>query len=191
MSIEQLTQFLDAHIETAAATAQQLTLINKIHITLGNTLTNGGKILIAGNRGSAGDAQHFAAELIGRFKLERRALPAIARTTDTSAITAIGNDYAYDDIFTRQLEGLCSPDDFIAISTSGNSLNILKVLEKAKAMGARTVGFTGKDGGQMHANSRLCDHLFIAPSHDTPRIQELHIFAVHSLCALVEQTVCN
>jgi D-sedoheptulose 7-phosphate isomerase len=147
-----------------------------------------GKILLAGNGGSAGDAQHIAAEFIGRFKTERRALPAIALTTDTSILTAVGNDYGYEEIFSRQVEGLClSEDCFIGISTSGNSPNIIKAFSKAKEIGALTIGITGGTGGKMKKIKELCDHIFIVPSNDTARIQEMHIFAGHAICELIDK----
>ena len=149
------------------------------------TLKNGNKLLICGNGGSAADAQHFAAELTGRYKTERKPLPAIALTTDTSALTAIGNDYGFDDVFSRQAGALTvSGDLLVAISTSGNSSNVIKALETAKAQGAKTLGLSGKGGGKMDA---LCDCHLIVPSDNTPRIQEMHIFFIHTLCQAVDQ----
>ncbi|MEW6096197.1 MAG: D-sedoheptulose 7-phosphate isomerase [bacterium] len=144
----------------------------------------GGKVLIMGNGGSAADAQHIAAELVGRFKKERKALPAIALTTDTSILTAIGNDYGFDEIFRRQVEALAQPNDVvIGISTSGNSHNVLLAIEKANEIGAKTIGLSGKGGGKLAQSALLC---LVIPSDDTPRIQEAHITIGHIICDLVE-----
>ncbi len=146
-----------------------------------------GKVLIAGNGGSAADAQHIAAELVSRFTFDRPALPALALTTDTSILTGIGNDYGYDSLFSRQVEASGRPGDvFIGISTSGNSPNILRALETAQANGLVTVGLSGASGGKMGA---LCDHCLKMPSTDTPRIQECHITVGHILCANTENTL--
>lgn len=148
------------------------------------TLKNGGKILLCGNGGSAADAQHIAAELTGRYKKERNSLPAIALTTDTSALTAIGNDYGYEFVFSRQLSGVGQKGDLlIAISTSGNSKNILKAIEVAKEKGIFIIGLSGKDGGKM---SEVCDINLIIPSNDTPRIQEMHILIGHIICQAID-----
>lgn len=148
------------------------------------TLLAGGKILLAGNGGSAADAQHIAAELAGRYVKERKALPGIALTVDTSAMTAIGNDYGFDHIFSRQLEAMARPDDlFIAISTSGNSKNILHALHTAQELGCKTLGLSGRDGGQMN---ELCDLNIIVPDQVTARIQEMHILIGHIFCNAVD-----
>ncbi|MFH1096797.1 MAG: D-sedoheptulose 7-phosphate isomerase [Candidatus Desantisbacteria bacterium] len=145
------------------------------------------KVLICGNGGSAADAQHMAGELVGRFKMERQALGAIALTTDTSILTAIGNDYGFDDIFSRQIEALAETDDVvIGISTSGNSPNVLKGIAMAKKNGAMTIGFTGKDGGKLKDMTDVC---IVVPSSNTPRIQEAHITIIHIICLLVEQSL--
>lgn len=145
---------------------------------------NCGKILIMGNGGSAADAQHFAAELVGRFKMERAAMPAIALTTDSSVMTAIGNDYGYDLIFCRQIEALAQPGDVvIGISTSGNSQNVIKAMARAKQCGCLTIGFTGSKKGSINDYS---DVLFTVPSTDTPIIQECHITLIHIICELLE-----
>jgi len=150
-----------------------------------DTLKNGGKILLFGNGGSAADAQHIAAELTGRYKKERRGLAAIALTTDSSALTAIGNDYGYDKVFARQVEALANPGDLlIGISTSGNSANVLEAFRVGKEKGCQSVGLSGRDGGAMRA---LCDINLIIPSDDTPRIQEMHSLLGHTLCQLVEE----
>ncbi len=142
------------------------------------------KIYLAGNGGSAADAQHIAVELTGRFVKERKPLPGIALTTDTSAITAIANDYGYDQIFSRQLEALAQPGDlFVGISTSGNSQSILNALLSAKELGCKTLGLSGKGGGLM---TELCDINIVVPSGTTARIQEVHILIGHILCTAVD-----
>jgi len=151
----------------------------------GNALAQGQRIYLCGNGGSAADAQHIAAELIGRFVHDRRALPAIALTTDTSALTAIGNDYGYDEVFSRQVEGLCREGDvLIAISTSGNSDNVLNAVDAAHRAGASVIGLSGKSGGALDAK---CDVSLVVPSDVTARIQEMHIVIGHLICALVEE----
>lgn len=148
------------------------------------TLKNGNKILLCGNGGSAADAQHIAAELTGRYKTERRGLPAIALTTDTSALTAIGNDYGYDRVFDRQVESLAQKGDLlIGISTSGNSANVINAFKVAKELGCQTLGMSGKDGGTM---SKWCDLNVIVPSNNTPRIQEMHILFAHTICQIID-----
>jgi len=149
-----------------------------------STIKNGNKVLIAGNGGSAADAQHIAAELSGRFVKHRKALPGIALTTDTSALTAIANDYGYDYVFARQIEALAHPGDlFIGISTSGNSEVVLRAFSTAKELGCTTLGLSGRDGGKMNG---LCDLNIIVPSDVTARIQEMHILIGHILCQAVD-----
>lgn len=156
-------------------------------ILMTHTLRAGRKLLLMGNGGSAADCQHLAAEFVGRFRAERAPLAAMALTTDTSALTAIGNDYGFDEVFARQLAGLGVADDcVIAISTSGNSANLLRGLAQARELGMSTIGLSGRDGGAMKA---LCDLNVIVPHGDTARIQEAHIFIGHSWCALVEQAL--
>jgi D-sedoheptulose 7-phosphate isomerase len=150
-----------------------------------NAIRAGGKILIAGNGGSAADAQHIAGELVGRFAFDRPGLPAIALTTDTSIITAIGNDSGYEKVFARQVQALGRAGDvFVGISTSGKSPNVLAALREARATGLVCVGFTGGDGGPM---AGLCDHLVATPSTHTPKIQEGHIAVAHIVCGLIEK----
>lgn len=150
-------------------------------------INSGGKILICGNGGSAADSQHVAAELVGRFMKERKALPAIALTTDTSILTAVGNDYTFDSVFSRQVEALCSSNDLlIGISTSGNSLNIVKALLAAKDKGAHTVALLGGKGGECYA---LADHSYIVNSTEPARIQEVHLIIEHLICEIVEKYV--
>ncbi|QKF78371.1 D-sedoheptulose 7-phosphate isomerase [Arcobacter defluvii] len=149
------------------------------------TLKNGNKILLCGNGGSAADAQHIAAELTGRYKTERRGLPGIALTTDTSALTAIGNDYGYDRVFDRQVEALANHGDLIiGISTSGNSKNVLNAFKVAKEKGCKTLGFSGRDGGEMN---KLSDINLVVPSNNTPRIQEMHILFGHTICQIIDK----
>lgn len=144
----------------------------------------GGKVLFCGNGGSAADAQHLAAELVGRFKRERKALPAMALHANTSALTAIANDYDYSDVFVRQIEAFGKPGDvLVGLSTSGKSANVLKALDYAKKNGLKTIGFTGRKADTM---SSLCDVLLSVPSEDTPRIQEVHMLWGHIICGLVE-----
>jgi D-sedoheptulose 7-phosphate isomerase len=148
-------------------------------------LANGSKLLVMGNGGSAADSQHFVAEIVGRFKMERKALPAVALSTDTSILTAIGNDYGFESIFSRQVEALAAPGDIvIGLSTSGNSPNVLKALNEARQRGCRTIGLLGKDGGSIKT---ACDLALVVPSTDTPRIQEMHITVIHIVCDLVEK----
>ena len=151
------------------------------------TLQNGGKIILCGNGGSAADAQHIAAELVGRFKLERQGLPAIALTTDSSILTAIGNDYGYDDVFARQVSALATKHDLLwVLSTSGQSVNITKALQAARDVACTTIGFLGKRGGAALA---LCDEALVVPSDDTASIQEMHMLLYHAVCAAVDQYV--
>ncbi|WP_411834127.1 SIS domain-containing protein [Pseudoxanthomonas mexicana] len=150
-------------------------------------LRGGGKLLFAGNGGSAADAQHWAGELVSRFYYDRPGLAAIALTTDSSILTAIGNDYGYDYVFARQIEALGRQGDvFVAISTSGNSPNIVRACQAARERGLHVIGFTGMGGGKLAGLSDLC---FRVPSDETPRIQEGHEFLGHLLCALIESTL--
>ena len=145
---------------------------------------SGGKLLVFGNGGSSADAQHFTAEFVGRFVAERRALPALALTTNQALLTAWSNDYSFDDIFARQIEALGAPGDVaFGISTSGKSANVLKGLERARARGLRTIGLTGAGGGAM---TSLCDVLLAVPLTTTARIQEVHLVTYHAICAAVE-----
>lgn len=149
------------------------------------SLRQGGKILFVGNGGSAADAQHLAAEFVGRFEKERRGLAAIALTTDTSILTAVGNDYGFDQVFSRQVEALARPGDVVVgISTSGNSPNVVQALMVAKDLGAITIGMTGESGGKM---ASICDLCIQVPSKITARIQEAHILIGHIVCAAVDE----
>lgn len=168
-------RFFDEHAPSLVALADAIAM----------RVRRGGKVLVFGNGGSAADAQHFAGELVGRFTKEGPPIPAIALTTDTSIITAVGNDYGYEHIFKRQVEAHARPDDIaVGISTSGNSKNVLEAMAVAKSRGLLTVAMTGEGGGRLGA---LVDHLFAAPSRDTPRIQEVHHLMNHILCELLEE----
>lgn len=158
--------------------------ILNLGILIAKRLSMGNKILICGNGGSAADAQHFAAEIVGRFEKERKGYPAIALTTDTSALTAIGNDYGFEHIFSRQVEALGKKGDIlIGISTSGNSQNVIKAVEAAKDMGIFTVGFLGKDGGKL---KDIVDTAFIVNHQKTARIQEVHLTLEHAICNIID-----
>ena len=173
-----------AHMAMFNALEPLFPMISDVGVQMQNCIKNGGKILIMGNGGSAADSQHIAAEIVGRFKKERKGMPAIALTTDTSIITSVGNDYGYDYIFARQIEALCRPEDLvIGITTSGNSANVVNAMQAAKDIGATTIGLTGGSGGKLNA---ICDFNLIMPSSVTARIQEAHIFVGHSLCEILE-----
>ena len=174
-----------SHLETIVKVIEHLQVdLEEASSLVVDTLKNGGKIILCGNGGSAADAQHIAAELTGRYKTERRGLPGIALTTDTSALTAIGNDYGYDRVFDRQFEAIGNKGDLlIGISTSGNSKNIISALKLAKDMGCKTIGFSGRDGGAMN---EVCDVNLIVPSDNTPRIQEMHILFGHTICQIID-----
>lgn len=162
-----------------------LSIISEIGERCKQAVADGYKILLCGNGGSAADAQHLAAELIGRFVKERRSLAAVALTTDTSILTSIANDYSYDTVFERQVEGLGRAGDvLIGISTSGNSENVLRAMKKARDIGMHTIGLTGEDGGKLKS---ICDLTLTVPSRITARIQEMHILAGHIICELVEE----
>lgn len=155
--------------------------------TLIKALATGNKVMLCGNGGSAADAQHMAAELSGRFRADRKALAAIALTTDTSALTGIGNDLGFERVFARQVEALGRPGDvLIGISTSGTSPNVVTALRTAKAIGCTSIGLTGRDGGLLPA---ICSLTIIVPHHDTARIQEMHILIAHAVCEAVETEI--
>ena len=184
--INEIRRQLEIHIDTVNIVAKQLAdPIADCAQVLIDALKNGRKLLTMGNGGSAADAQHFAAEMVGRFLLERKALPAIALTTDTSILTAVGNDYGFDEIFTRQVEALANPGDIlIGISTSGNSLNIKRALETGQRIGVKTIGLLGRDGGEI---GPIVDFNLTVPNFETPRIQEAHLIIIHILCDLIEK----
>jgi D-sedoheptulose 7-phosphate isomerase len=176
-------------IEESVATKQELRkeMVNEIaevSSLLVDRLNMGYKLIVFGNGGSAGDAQHFVAELVGRFRAERKPFAAIALTTNTSSLTAIGNDYGFEEVFARQLEGIGRAGDVaIAISTSGNSSNIVRAIETAKGLGMATIALTGRTGGKAR---ELVDHCLSVPSDSTARIQEAHILIIHALSSIVE-----
>ena len=172
------------HLEVIRGLQEQQELLESIAGVMAAALHRGNQIRWCGNGGSAGDSQHLAAEIVGRFRRERRGLPSIALTTDTSILTSIANDYGYEAVFARQVEAMAKPGDvLVGISTSGNSHNVIAALEAAKLHGVTTVAFTGEGGGRMGA---LADHLFAVGTRDTARIQEAHILAGHMLCDWLE-----
>lgn len=184
--VEDIRAQLRAHGEVISLIERELAAtVAEAAETLVAALRAGNKLLVMGNGGSAADAQHFVAEIVGRFKMERKALPAIALTTDTSILTAIGNDYGYDCVFSRQVEAhACAGDVVVGISTSGNSPNVLQALKLAREMGCRTIGLLGKDGGTI---KEVSDINLTVPCNDTPRVQEGHITIIHIICDLVEK----
>ena len=183
--IDMINSEIRGHIDTVQKTLDNLqSYIYTACIITTEAIERGNKILLFGNGGSAADAQHIAAELTGRYKTDRIALPAIALTTDTSALTAIGNDFGYEKVFERQVEALANEGDvLIGISTSGNSDNVLRALYLGRKKGCKTIGFSGKDGGHM---GKFCDVNIIVPSDDTPRIQEMHIMIGHIICQAID-----
>jgi D-sedoheptulose 7-phosphate isomerase len=181
-----LTLSRDA-LERASGDANLLDAARTIAGVIATGLRGGNKLLIAGNGGSAADAQHIAAEIVGRYKKDRPAYAAIALTTDTSALTAIGNDYGFEHVFSRQVEGLGRRGDvLLVLTTSGRSPNILAALKAARQQGLVTVGFTGVKGVGLAAS---CDHLLVAPSDDTAVIQQIHMAFAHGICEVIEQTL--
>lgn len=179
---------LKDHLSVMAKLEGMVPLIEEAARRINLAIQKGGKIFWMGNGGSAADAQHLAAELIGRFKQERQALPSIALTTDSSILTCLSNDYDYSIIFSRQLEALCKPNDVVVgISTSGNSCNVIEGIKAAQKIGAYTIGLSGQ-GGEL---ASLADLGIRVPSDNTARIQEAHIFIGHSICELVELAVCQ
>lgn len=176
---------LEEHIDLFRRLDGLAAAVEKAADFLAASLTAGNKLMLCGNGGSAADSQHLAAEFVGRFVKDRRPLAALALSTDSSALTCIGNDYSFDDVFQRQVVGLGRPGDcLLAISTSGNSRNVVKAAEAARALDIRTIGLLGREGGALAA---LCDVPIVVPSTTTARIQEAHIFIGHMLCTLVEQ----
>ena len=184
--MERVKKFLKTSGDLKYQVAETLSgeILHAAH-TIRDSLSAGGKLLLMGNGGSAADSQHIAAELIGRFKKERKAIPALALTVDSSSLTALGNDYGFESIFSRQVEALANSNDaIIGISTSGNSKNIIRALNLAREIGAKTIGFMGNDGGNM---KDCVDIGIIVPSNDTARIQEVHITIGHIICEIIEQ----
>lgn len=173
------------HREALCILENNSKIIEKISELFINTLKNKGKIIFMGNGGSAADAQHLSAEFVGRFKKNRSPLAALALTTDTSILTAVGNDFGFDEVFVRQIEALANPADIVVgISTSGESGNIINAFKKAKTLGIKTIAFLGKDGGRL---KDFADISLIISLGDTPRIQETHILAGHIICEIVEE----
>ena len=188
--MERVKQFLKASGDLKHRMAETLSReILEAAQTICDRLASGGKLLLMGNGGSAADSQHIAAELIGRFKKERAAIPAIALTVDSSSLTALGNDYGFETIFSRQIEALATAKDaVIGISTSGNSQNVIRALNLARNIGATTIGLTGHGGGNMQDCVDIC---IVVPSDDTARIQEAHITIGHIICEIIEQDLTH
>lgn len=179
-----LTTQLAAHIRTAEATAGMLDDVRAVGAMLVSAFESGGTLYTFGNGGSAADAQHFTGELIGHYRRDRRPLPAVTLTTDATVSTCIANDYAFEDVFSRQVEALARPGDVVAaFTTSGRSANVVSGLAAARANGATTLLFAGGDGGPCLP---LADHVLLAPSSETPRIQELHTFLLHALSEMLD-----
>jgi D-sedoheptulose 7-phosphate isomerase len=170
-----------------AGSDKLLTLINDAAMSVIAALKSHGKVMIAGNGGSAADSQHIAAEFVNRFYFDRPGLAAVALTTDTSILTAVGNDYGFDRVFSRQIEAIGNNGDvFIALSTSGNSVNIIEALKACRLKGITSIGLTGSAEGKMKDH---CDLLIKVPSSETPRIQEMHILIAHIICAIIEEAL--
>lgn len=190
MSQDRIAAHFQSSLDGLTKAAQSADLRATTHTiarTVADALKAGNKLLLIGNGGSAADAQHIAAEIVGRYKQERPGWAAIALTTDTSALTAIANDYGFEQIFARQVQGLAKRGDVLfALTTSGRSPNILAALKIARDLGVTTIGFTGTKGESLRAS---CDHLFVAPTDDTPVIQQVHMMAMHAICDEVEQTL--
>jgi D-sedoheptulose 7-phosphate isomerase len=185
MNVDRIREAFKESVEAKTAlTEDDYKTISDIADLMVEALGRGNKVIFMGNGGSAADAQHLAAELVSKFYMEREGLPSLALNTNTSVLTAVGNDYGFEHVFERQIEALSRPGDIVVgISTSGNSPNVLKAIEKSRELGCLTVGMTGRSGGMMPHAVDLC---FKAPSDDTPRIQEVHITAGHIICELVE-----
>jgi D-sedoheptulose 7-phosphate isomerase len=185
MLMDQISEYLRGHVAVInALSAEHVGTILAMVEVIVSALEEGGKLLIMGNGGSAADAQHFAAEMVGRFQMERKAIPALALTTDTSILTAVGNDYGFESIFSRQVEALARPGDVVfGISTSGRSGNVLRAMQVARVIGCRVLCLSGKDGGAM---SEQADLTLVVPSQEVPFIQEAHLTIIHLLCKLIE-----
>ena len=184
--MDRIKEFLyeSAAVKKAVADTLSDKILEAINIAR-TSYRNGGKMLLMGNGGSAGDAQHIAAEFIGRYKKERKPVAAIALTVDSSVLTCVGNDYGYENVFARQVEGFAKKEDVvIAISTSGNSENVIRGVEKAREIGAKTIGLLGKQGGKLKDKVDLA---IVVPSSDTARIQEAHITIGHIICEILDE----
>lgn len=187
--LDKIVAIWDEHLQVAKTLSGLATDVSSAVDMIYGSLASGGQLLIAGNGGSAADAQHIAAELTGRFFRERRPLRALALHGNTSALTAIGNDYGYEHVFARELAAHARPGDvLLAISTSGNSANILRAIEKAREIGVQVIGMTGESGGRMRA---ACDLCLCVRSKSTPRIQEMHITIGHTICELLEERLAQ
>jgi D-sedoheptulose 7-phosphate isomerase len=183
----QYAQALRDHLDTMLGVEALAVPVQRAAELMARTLREGGKLMFCGNGGSAADCQHLAAEFIGRFVNDRAPLAALALTTDTSTLTCVSNDYAFDRVFERQVIGLAHPGDcLIGISTSGNSANVLRAVEAARSRGVHCIGLLGRDGGAL---APLCDPAIVVSASATARIQEAHIFIGHMLCALVEEVL--
>ena len=185
-----IERVINEHLSTVKNMQQNCSQdIEKIATLCQGALQHGRTIFFCGNGGSAADSQHLAAEIVGRFLKERRGMPAVALTTDTSILTAVGNDYGYEQIFARQVQALVRPGDVVVgLSTSGNSPNVVAAVEVAKTMGAVTIGMTGGTGGKL---AELCDACLVVPSNVTARIQEAHILVGHIICEILDEVVVN
>jgi D-sedoheptulose 7-phosphate isomerase len=182
-----LSHSINEHLSLVSSVSQLTPDISNIVLMIMDAFRRGNKLLIFGNGGSAADAQHIAAELVGRFITERAALPAIALTTDTSILTSVGNDYGYEHVFSRQVEAIAKPGDVVlGISTSGNSGNVFKALVAAQQLDCRTIGLLGNNGGKI---KDITDASIIIPSKDTARIQEMHILIGHLLCEAIDYAI--
>ncbi|AEB12389.1 Phosphoheptose isomerase [Marinithermus hydrothermalis DSM 14884] len=182
------SRLMEEHLEVVQAARSLAQEVERAAERIARSLEAGGKVLLCGNGGSAADAQHIAAELVGRFLKERRALPALALNTNTSIVSAIGNDYGFAEVFARQVAAMGHAGDvLVAISTSGNSANVLRAAETARAKGLEVIGLTGAGGGRL---AELCDLCLRVPSTSTPRIQEVHILIGHIISQLIEEHVC-
>ncbi|MBU2575073.1 MAG: SIS domain-containing protein [Elusimicrobia bacterium] len=186
---EKIRAAIEQHIAASNAVFEKTEFIERLASALITVADRGGKILVCGNGGSAADSQHIAAELVGRFKKERRPVAAIALTTDTSVLTSLANDYGFDKVFERQVLALGAKGDaVIGISTSGASPNVANALKKARELGLLTVGLLGSGGGTI---KQFCDHALVIEGADTPRVQEMHILAAHIICSLIEDAIAR
>lgn len=185
MKADIVSDAFEAHEQVLTKTKALMPCVAQMASLCIEALRRGNKLLVCGNGGSAADAQHIAAELVGRFHNERRSLPAIALTTDSSIMTAVANDYSFGDVFARQVEGLGNQGDiFWGITTSGNSLNVLKAARTAKQNGLTVIASLGRSGGKL---KELCEACVVIPSDSTARIQEMHILCAHSICQMIDE----
>lgn len=189
---ELMKQRISESIEVKKGLLENEALLNTLEGLSGEiikAIKSGHKLVLCGNGGSASDALHFAGEIVGRFVRERSAWPAVVLNADVATMTAIGNDYGYDDVFARQAQGHCQEGDvFIGISTSGNSENVLRAINRAKSKGCKTAALLGKDGGKI---GKMVDYPLIVPCNTTARVQEAHILLIHIMCELSEKELCN